>query len=135
MLREHFPPDDPRAWLIRARSNLRHARAEEDEVCYEDLCFDAQQAVEKALKGLLLHRGVQFPYTHDLAALVDLLERSGTVVPSPVRASARLTVHAVQGRYPGLGDPVAREDYLAAVAAAEEVVKWVERSIRRNAAK
>ncbi|WP_341482902.1 HEPN domain-containing protein [Salinibacter ruber] len=36
----------------------------------EDLCFDVQQAAEKALKGLLLHLEVSFPYTHDLADLI-----------------------------------------------------------------
>jgi hypothetical protein len=36
----------------------------------EDLCFDAQQAAEKALKALLLHRRVNFPRIHDLTELL-----------------------------------------------------------------
>jgi hypothetical protein len=38
-------------WLKRAKSNLIRARQPKpDEVFWEDYCFDAQQAVEKALK-------------------------------------------------------------------------------------
>lgn len=43
----------PRDWLGRAKSNLARARQPKpDEVFWEDLCFDAQQAVEKALKAV-----------------------------------------------------------------------------------
>jgi HEPN domain-containing protein len=42
-------------WLKRARSSLGLAKSSGDEsVYYEDLCFQAQQAVEKALKALLI---------------------------------------------------------------------------------
>lgn len=48
---ERFPPDDPREWLNRARSNLAKAKGAYaiHEVYLEDLCFDAQQAAEKAI--------------------------------------------------------------------------------------
>lgn len=62
-----FPPDDPREWLNRARSNLARARSETEDVYLEDLCFDAQQAAEKALKAVLIHSKVRFPHVHDLA--------------------------------------------------------------------
>jgi HEPN domain-containing protein len=35
--------------------------------------FFAQQAVEKALKAVLTVQGINFPYTHDLVRLFDLL--------------------------------------------------------------
>lgn len=38
---ERFPPDDPREWLNRARSNLVQARKELAGVYLEDLCFQA----------------------------------------------------------------------------------------------
>ena len=43
---ERFPPDDPREWLNRARSNLARAHARVPDAYLEDLCFDAQQAAE-----------------------------------------------------------------------------------------
>ena len=38
---ERRPPDEPREWLNRARSNLIRARQREVGVYLEDLCFDA----------------------------------------------------------------------------------------------
>jgi len=66
MARKRLPPDDPREWLNRARSNLVRARNTIQGVYLEDLCFDAQQCVEKAIKAVFIHRGLSFPYTHDL---------------------------------------------------------------------
>lgn len=123
---ERYPPDDAREWLNRAKSSLQHARADQDGVYYEDLCFDAQQAAEKALKALLMQRNMPFPYVHDLDALMQLLEEAGLKPPVHVRTAVRLTMYAVAGRCPGLGEPVTREEYLASLAIAEGVVAWAE---------
>jgi HEPN domain-containing protein len=121
-----YPPDDPREWLNRARSNLKKAQIASgaDGIYYEDLCFDAQQAAEKAIKAVLISRQIEFPYVHDLAELLDLVERSGLSVPSSVREAARLTRYAVMTRYPGALDPVTRQDYEAAVTTATAVLGW-----------
>ena len=74
---QRYPPDDPREWLNRARSDLALARTERPDVYLEDLCFHAQQAVEKAVKALLIAHQVDFPYTHDIAQLLTLLENAG----------------------------------------------------------
>jgi len=65
-VRERLPPTDPREWLNRARSNLAQARVRCPEVYLEDLCFNAQQAADKAIKALLIAHGVRFPYVHDI---------------------------------------------------------------------
>ena len=48
-------PSDPREWLRRARSSLALASTTpaSPEVLYEELCFEAQQAAEKAVKSVL----------------------------------------------------------------------------------
>ena len=76
MGRKRYPPNDPREWLNRARSNLAHARAVSPEVFLEDLCFDAQQAAEKAIKAVFICRGEPFPYVHELKALLRKLEQT-----------------------------------------------------------
>jgi len=58
MGRKRFPPDDPREWLNRARGNLARAKSQIPEAFLEDLCFDAQQAAEKAIKAIFIGRGV-----------------------------------------------------------------------------
>ena len=76
--RERFPPDDPREWLNRARSNLAIAKSRVTGAYLEDLCFDAQQAAEKAIKAVLIFRGIDdFPYSHDLVRLTTILEDRG----------------------------------------------------------
>lgn len=40
---------------------------------YDGLCFHAQQCVEKYLKARLCEAGIEFPKTHVLAALLDLV--------------------------------------------------------------
>ena len=42
---ERYPPEDPREWLNRARSNVLLAQAQGEGIYLEDLCFNAQQAV------------------------------------------------------------------------------------------
>lgn len=127
-------PTDPREWLRRARSNLARARAgpPAPEVLYEDLAFDAQQAAEKAIKAVLVAKGVEFPKIHDLVRLLDLLEESGLTVPPEVREAGRLTVYAVQTRYPGVED-VTKEEYLEALDLAERVERWAKKTIEGSA--
>jgi HEPN domain-containing protein len=50
-------------WIKRAKSNLERARAGRisQDILYEDLCFDAQQCVEKSLKSLLVSLDVEVP--------------------------------------------------------------------------
>lgn len=123
---DRFPPDDPREWLNRAHSNL--VRAKEGVnipgVYWEDLCFDAQQAAEKAIKAVLIALDVPFPYIHDLGRLLTLVAQEGREVLPSLRQAARLTRIAVVARYPGLPEAVTREEYEAAVAIAAEVVRW-----------
>ena len=123
---ERHPPDDPRAWLDRARSNLIRAQQRHPNVYLEDLCFDAQQAAEKAIKALCIERGIDFPYVHDLAQLITLLQDKGQPVPDEVKEAGRLTRYAVFTRYPGLDDSVTEEEHEQAVEIAESVVRWVE---------
>lgn len=121
-----YSPDDPREWLRRARSNLAIAEADVPGSCFEDLCFEAQQAVEKAFKALLIWQGMDFPYTHDLAQLLTLVQQTGQSVPDRVKKAAQLTRFAVFTRYPGIARPVSREEYEQALMITEEVIRWVE---------
>lgn len=131
---ERHPPDDPREWLNRARSNLIQAKTLQASVYFEDLCFDAQQAAEKAIKAVLIRHGIVFPYIHDLAALLKLLQEAEEQVPDSVKEAGKLSRFAVFTRYPGIARPVTREEYEEAITIAEEVLRWAERIIEDNAA-
>lgn len=77
----------------------------------------------------MIRRGIDFPYVHDLALLLSILENAGENVPNGVRRAARLTVYAVDTRYPGVGQPVSARDYGDAIATAEAVVQWAAASL------
>ena len=129
-LTDRLPPDDPREWLNRARSNLALAKNRIPDVYIEDLCFEAQQAAEKAIKAVMIGRGIEFPYVHDLGRLLTLLEEGGVAIPSTVRQADELTPYAVATRYPGTVGPVSAEEYAQAVDVAEVVVNWAEEQLR-----
>ena len=93
-------------------------------VYLEDLCFDAQQAAEKAIKAVMLQRNVEFPYVHDLGRLLSLLEEAGELIPEVVRKADDLTRYALVTRYPGIARPVSEQEYAEAVEIAERVVQW-----------
>jgi len=61
--------------------------------------FHGQQTVEKALKSVLAARGIDFPFTHDLRALMDLCDSAGLPVPATLSDARRLTPYAVAQRY------------------------------------
>jgi len=93
-------PTDPQAWLARAKGNLNLAEkgGRLKGVLLEDLCFNAQQAAEKALKAVCLAQGKDIPKTHSLIHLMDILEACGIEIPDKVRDADILTQYAVQSR-------------------------------------
>ena len=126
---ERFPPDDPREWLNRARSNLAQARTGAPPTYFEDLCFSARQAAEKAIKAAMIARGIDFPYVHDLGKLMSLVESHGGRIPPRIRRGADLTRYAVHTRYPSSEEPVSEPEHAIAVATAEAVVRWAEEQL------
>jgi HEPN domain-containing protein len=65
--------EDAERWLAFARQDLRMAELALGEAIYNQVCFHAQQCVEKAIKGWL-HQHAQLPArTHRLADLLPLL--------------------------------------------------------------
>jgi HEPN domain-containing protein len=130
MARKRYPPDDPREWLNRAQSNLVRARKITPGVYLEDLCFDAQQGVEKAIKAIFIQHGLVFPYTHDLARLLRLLEGRGLKIPKYVCAARELTPYAGEPRYPGLAGPVTARQHRHLVRVADAVFNWATRQVQ-----
>jgi len=125
-------------WLKRAHSNLERAKAGKisDEILFEDLCFDCQQAVEKSIKAFLVHRNIEFDKIHSISKLLKQIEDAGITVPEEIKETSELTVYAVDTRYPGDYDPVTEPEYRLALTMAEKVIKWAEEKIaqiKRNA--
>jgi HEPN domain-containing protein len=99
------------------------------EVYLEDNCFDAQQAAEKAIKAIFIHRGEKFPYIHNLKDLLQRLQRNGLKVPKYVHKAHELTRFASEPRYPGSSGPVSKREHRHFVRIAEAVFRWAQRQI------
>ena len=118
-----LPPEEPgsvRQWVAKAEGDFNAAahllgtgKAEFNDA----ICFHAQQCAEKYLKVLLQLNGIDFPYTHDLRLLFELLpENARPKIGLP--DFIRLNPYAIQARYPGDWEPVSRKEAETAVSAA-----------------
>jgi HEPN domain-containing protein len=126
---------DYKSWLDRAKSSLAISKVKVDEIVfYEDLCFQAQQAAEKALKALLIFYNVDPEKTHNLVTLIKELSKYITI-PDEINETAILNDYAVQTRYPGEYTPIEEEEYENVIKITEHCVKWIEEKIRQLAQK
>jgi HEPN domain-containing protein len=62
-------------WFQKARNDLISANLILSQPVgpTDTACFHVQQAIEKALKAVLTFHGIDFPKTHDLVRLLDLV--------------------------------------------------------------
>lgn len=97
--------NDPQVapWLEKAKTDLRMAELAllEEPPLFDQVIFHAQQAGEKALKGLLAAAEHPIPRTHDC---VQILEHVLEFLPELARLAddaAFLSQFAVLPRYPG----------------------------------
>ncbi|MCL1884027.1 MAG: HEPN domain-containing protein [Defluviitaleaceae bacterium] len=66
----------------------------------ENICYNCQQATEKAIKGILiLHKG-DYPRTHDIESLHELCKEAGTDFGLTLSMTRTLTRFAKNSRYP-----------------------------------
>ena len=132
MLPENHCNGSSEEWLRYARSDFEVARLTPSPgILLETLCFHAQQAAEKSLKAVLIAVGIDFPRTHSLRRLLDLIPADITI-PETMQAATRLTDYAVLSRYPGDLEPVEAEEYQEAIRFAEAVLAWAEEVIRNS---
>jgi HEPN domain-containing protein len=115
----------PEEWLQRAQASLALAKLQGEGVMLEDLCYQAQQAAEKALKAEYIARGKEFLFTHDLDRLVLGLEDLGLEITEAIDQATILTRYAIETRYPGEFEPVGIAEYQEAIRLAEVVLDWV----------
>jgi HEPN domain-containing protein len=120
------------SWIDRAKSSYELSKATiSNNIYFEDLCYQTQQATEKALKGLLIYYGVEPEFAHNIGILLNELEKY-TEITDNIKESMELTNYAVQTRYPGSYDDITKKEYEKAVKIAKECLDWVENKIKEN---
>jgi len=130
-----------RAWLAQARKDEAHARYALEGGFHAHACYSAQQAVEKALKALLLRAGEAAGRTHSVVGLRRALSEASVTIPDDVLSLAEaqdMTRLNIETRYP-LGDAedapfelFGLEQADRAVAVAGRVLWFVEAVLSRQ---
>jgi len=88
-----------RDWWDQSARDLAHARHAVEDRDYEWAAFAAQQAAEKALKALAMHKGGE-PWGHLTTGLAEALAPATVVPPDVLDAARRLDKHYIPARYP-----------------------------------
>jgi HEPN domain-containing protein len=119
-------------WLEKARKDLATGeillRAEFED--YENAGFHAQQAAEKFIKAFLVRHQIQFPKSHDIAVLRQLVARVDPRLAEKLAAADALTPYGVEFRYPGDLPSVSRDEGGTALRLAEETRALIMESLR-----
>jgi HEPN domain-containing protein len=121
-------------WIKRAKGSLKIPKTfinitTDTEFYYEDLCYQAQQAVEKALKGFLIYFEAEPEFTHNIETLLEELVKF-TEIPAHIREAIDLTKFAILTRYPGEYEEITKEKYEKSVKTAQDCLDWVENTIK-----
>ncbi len=119
-------------WLDKAERDLQAARillASEIEE-YESVGFHAQQAAEKFIKAFLVRHQVEFPKTHDIARLRELVASVDSELARRVAPADSLTPYGVEFRYPGDLGSIAQEQGREALHLAEQARDQVRETLR-----
>ena len=116
---------DVRLWLRYSLEDLEAAEAlAGTKVNPRQVCFLAQQAAEKAVKAILVFCQIEFPKSHDLEALVNMIPEGWTVKSRDLDFST-LTEWAVEARYPGDWPEATHSDAQTALAIATQILRVV----------
>lgn len=92
---------------------------------YRLIAYHAQQCAEKYLKAYLVFHRVDFPYTHNIARLLELCADKGEWVDGLHEAEG-LTPFAITARYPGEDEAVTEEEVRHAI----EIATLVRQTVR-----
>jgi HEPN domain-containing protein len=125
--------DESKIWLSYAKSDLdaAHALLEKGDYFPRQICLLSQQAGEKALKAILVHLGINFPKTHDLDLIRELIP-AGWKVKEKFPQLYDLSVWAVESRYPGHTPDVTEQEARETLQLAEAVFDAADTELKEH---
>jgi len=106
-----------REWAAHADDDMRvaeHTLTLPDDCPYRLVAYHAQQCAEKYLKPYLVLRGIDFPFTHNLARLLELCSEQ-SAWREQLKDVEELTPFAITACYPGDDEPVSEAEARRAV--------------------
>lgn len=123
--------EEVRNWFLQAKADLAAADDSSKAGHYEWACFQGQQAAEKALKALYIHRKRTAIVTHNVVTLAQALRAPKAVI----EAARELNADYVAARYPDAANGVPAEQYSRKIAErhfrlARKVFQWAKRFLK-----
>ena len=90
-------------WIAKAEVDYRAAERllRDSEPIREAIAFHCQQVVEKYVKAFLVRHQLEFPKTHNLGQLLDLVAQVAAELAASLEPAEALTPYGVEIRYPG----------------------------------
>ncbi len=94
---------NPQDWVIKAERDLGLARDAFglDKDYWDLICYHCQQATEKFFKANLIYHQINFPRTHDLELLLNLIAQKEILPPDFIQNALAINDYGIQVRYPG----------------------------------
>ncbi|MFT5367870.1 MAG: HEPN domain-containing protein [Candidatus Latescibacterota bacterium] len=125
--------DEVKRWLKYAQEDLNTAQnlSDQDDFVPRQACWFAQQSAEKALKAILIFLQIEFPFSHDLDVLCNLVSDDWGLKPKHSDL-ASLTEWAVESRYPGDWPEATVEDANNAVQEAQSLWQKVKEEFQKR---
>jgi len=93
----------------------------------ENICFSAQQAIEKCLKAVLCAQGKPVPLTHTIELILDRLGADSQ--PPQAEGLLELTDYATVKRYQQGSEVITPEDISAVLEVARRVIAWAKANV------
>ena len=114
-------------WLQRAHLDLRSAEVllNADPPLTQDSGYHSQQAVEKSLKGYLVHHGVEYEWTHEIERLLRQCGDIDKDFLALTDTASELTDYAVRFRYPVPESALTAEQVRPILEVARRVYQFV----------
>lgn len=108
-------------WFNKAKDDLRKAKDNFNIENYDLTSFLCQQAVEKALKSVLIEKTKKFPKIHDLVRLGKLVGMNEELLKN----CEKLTFVYTETRYPDISDRnYTKQEAEDDIKIAERIIKW-----------
>ena len=118
------------SWVEKGNRELITAKKLLKESGFKDIiCFHAQQACEKILKAYLIHFNREYPKTHDIENLIELLLGFDPELKNWKENAVILSSYAVGIRYPDFDIPT-QEDTEKAVEFSEEIFNYISQLLK-----
>jgi HEPN domain-containing protein len=126
VISRRYRPEYSKELIAIASGDLQSAKvlAQSNQGRPENVCYLAQQSCEKALKAVACATGKDIVHTHDLIALVAVLDAKDR--PEEVSGLPVLSEFALVRRYEQGIEVLTPEDLQKIVAVADELVNWAE---------